>query len=1226
MNSDNNLKFSFPRQSTYQHYPVLSIDEHKLHYFSVSSTSTLTTSSDVYKHGERALKWSWRPGDNLSLDLSHEPVTGKQLYRGGIKIWIYLRKNIPGKMTLSFYTLIHLAKPITPTQPECNFDISLKFTGWRAVWVSFQECKLKKRLSPLYVMQIQAPTLHASVIYFDLLRIVRDRMGSQSRDSIVPPINGVQRSRGFWQQTYRWSLVRPQNEIFNELELSDKQLRNLKEIRLIRTRLRDWYRVKGKSTYELSGFHRSRWLRLKRQMQHARRYLQAINITKTKDGFFKGPPLFSRNSEYGELSISGPDIKFGFMFGKILLPLALEYYFASRKEELRETVETELPVLNNPKTQKARLRKLLGSDKEFMNVFYKKYKLGSRTLTRYKLHMALKEINHKRFLRIKRILEYIIDQGWAVGSALGSLDHEMNRSSKGFVTSIFLLYKPLHHSGLLPRLINIMKWYLEFGELYQNNFEFQGTTADRLRTLFLYRLMCVLVMPEASLQQAADKLRDMKHLRAWYENALSINPALGGTIKPDYTGYHHKSFYPNDYVLPGLLTASHVVYLLRGTEYELSEKSRDNLRKAIHFMRLLAEPYAFPNSVTNANPTVAQPELICLIPAFAYTVLWDDNPRDFISRSTYTRGNHLHTFPRRNLVRDTHTNLVSLGSTYTRGYRAGLFLHTRNKYASSLSRRTSTQHARPQLDKESIRTFLRMFKESNRDVKKYLHSGKGCSWKTAYMHTLGSLSLLYELKQRAMDLGIDAEPSPQGNWAKNFAALSIHRRQGWVVTVKGFNKFIWGHESSHRDRGNEYGRYQSYGQLLIANNVYGLKANDIGPGWDWTRLPGTTTLRVPIEELRDRETRFYNQRSLCGAMHFQGSSQFRNGVFTMDFERPGYNDRGAEFWFKKSVFFYNELLVCIGSDVRARRFSSTPAVVETTLFQNMARFGEKSHSVRSNGYEIFLGRQENSRRFIWASRSPGMLLDVNQNGYYIPRAGKQYLNVWLANQTSGNFQKNAGRYYATAVLRHGSDPKGMNYQYAILVNTTYEKLYRLTCRQQRLYGLPKYEVLRQDSHAHVVKFNNSPRLGITTYGYSIFTTRTILPGPLWMVGDPCVLMVEDGGTKSTRLVIGLSYPQMNFNSTRKMRTSRDIREEELYHMKSQEKKIWVLLRSKVEKDYVHVYVDGKAVDKQDVHGYVRIFPLYKEASAQSLVFFEKLYNGFTTEVHLRRIISPTVKA
>ncbi|XP_028398265.1 uncharacterized protein LOC114521889 [Dendronephthya gigantea] len=801
------------------------------------------------------------------------------------------------------------------------------------------------------------------------------------------------------------------------------------------------------------------------------------------------------------------------------------------------------------------------------------------------MKMAMKEINRKRYLRILGIFEYIIDQGWAVGSGLGSLDHEMNRSSKGFVTSIFLLREPLHHSGLLPRLIEIMKWYLEFGEIYQNPFEFLGTTADRLRTLFLYRLMCVLVMPEATLQQALDKLRDMKALRAWYENALSINPGLGGTIKPDYTGYHHRSFYPNDYVLPGLLTASQVVYLLRGTNYELSQRSRNDLRKAIHFMRLLSEQYAIPNSITN-NPTLAKPELICLIPAFAYAVLWDENSRDFLP-------------PR------TSTWLQYAGSPPS-------------------SRPTRDEHASP-LHIESLRLFMRMFNESNRDVQSYLKSGKGCSWKTSYMFTLGSLSLLYELKKRAKVLGISAEPAPQGNWAKNFAALSIHRRQNWVVTVKGFNNFVWGHESS--TRGNQYGRYQSYGQLLIANTDYGLKAYDIDRGWDWTRLPGTTSLRVPAEQLMGQD-QLYNPKSLCGAMNFQGTSKFRNGVFTMDFERPKYGDNiRSELWFKKSVFFFNELLVCVGSDVRAKRFSFRTAKAETTLFQNIGHFADRRRSIRLNGYEISLGTPKYGRRFMWAENSPAMLIDVNQNAYYVPRAGKQNLNVWLVNQTqTSDSPKITDGYYATAVLRHGGNPDGINYEYAVLVNSSYEKLYKMVCRQERLYGLPKYELLQQDTNAHVVKFNNSPRIGLTTYGYSIFTPRTNLPGPLWMVGDPCVLMVEDGGKKSTRLVIGVSYPQMNFNSTKKMKTSQDARENELFYMRSQEKRIWVLLRSKVYRDGFRVYVDGKAVDKQDVDAYIGIFPLYDEPSTGSLVHFKNLYNGFTTEVHLRRLVSPSIKA
>lgn len=45
-----------------------------------------------------------------------------------------------------------------------------------------------------------------------------------------------------------------------------------------------------------------------------------------------------------------------------------------------------------------------------------------------------------------------------------------------------------------------------------------------------------------------------------------------------------------------------------------------------------------------------------------------------------------------------------------------------------------------------------------------------------------------------MNNKVTAESSPEGHWSKNFAALSIHRREDWAVTVKGFNRFVWDFE------------------------------------------------------------------------------------------------------------------------------------------------------------------------------------------------------------------------------------------------------------------------------------------------------------------------------------------------------------------------------------------------------------------------------------------------
>lgn len=1203
------LLISMVKGSTY--------DESNLQYLSVSRTSTLTASSDVYKHGGKSLKWTWQAGDTFTLDLYHEPIEKNQLRSGGIKVWFYLTRNIPGKITLSFYTSFFANLWGAYDDPECQFDISLEFSGWRAIWVGFDECRRRQSMFPLYRMELQAPRDRRGEIYIDLLRMIR-KIQRQSRDEIVPPIQSRSSSaKHFWQQTHRWSRVKPKHDIFNELEMNDEQLEQLKDIRLIRTRLTDWYCNRGKATHDLTDYFRARWLHLKRRIRRARQYLGKLSITKTK-GFIRGPPLFSRNSEYGKLHIHSPDLKFSFVFQKVLFPLSLEHFFLTRKEEIQRIVETELPKLNDPNLASETVQRLTGKDKELMDVFYESSELRVRTLTRRQLRIALRDVNHHRFLRILRLLEYIMDQGWAAGSGLGSLDHEMNRSSQGFVTSIFLLRKPLRRAGKLAHLISITKWYLEFGELYQDQFEYSGTTADRMRTLMLYRLMCVLVMPEATLQEALEKLRDMKALKNWYENALSVNTGLGGVIKPDYTSYHHKSFYPNDYVLPALVTASHVVLLLRGTKFQINEAGRRNLRNAINLLRILSVKYSIPNSVANADPTFAEPELICLIPALAYMTQWEDQSRDELSTS------------RRMSTQYRSRNWLSTTRKISTQYRLRSWLSTSRKVSTQyLSRNdVSTPHRMSTQSIETLRAFLRLFNESDVNVQAYLSYGKGCRWKTSYIHSLGSLRFMYDLKGRAKGLGTTAEQSPVGNWAKNFAALVIHRRDNWAVTVKGFNNFVWGHESSHR--GNYYGLYQSYGQLLVANSDHALKAYDINRGWDWTRLPGTTTLRVPLQQLVYKQSRFYNPKDLCGAVSFQGTSRFGNGVFVMDFQRPDYgpsragHDDGQEtrFWFKKSVFFYDELLVCLGSDINARR--STPIEAETTLFQNIGNISDTVHTVRVNGFEVPIETAEHSRQFIWEKSSVATLMDVNRNGYYIPKAGTQHLKVRIGKQSSYSgeiLDASTEGHFATAWLKHGANPKGMTYEYAVLVNTSLAKLRKFACRQEKIRGTPKYQVLQKDTRAHVVKFNNSPRLGLATYGYSVFTKSAILPssGPLWTVGDPCVVMVEDGGEKSRRLIVGLSYPQRNFNSTKKLRTSQDVDEEELFYMRSQEKRIWVLLKSKVDADNYRVYVDGRPVDSKDATRYVRIIPLFSGANSGSLVYFTNIFNGFTTEVHFRRI-------
>ena len=55
------------------------------------------------------------------------------------------------------------------------------------------------------------------------------------------------------------------------------------------------------------------------------------------------------------------------------------------------------------------------------------------------------------------------------------------------MNAVFLLKKELKTKQKLADYVATMKWYNDFGEVYQDPFEYVGTTADRMRTISLWR-------------------------------------------------------------------------------------------------------------------------------------------------------------------------------------------------------------------------------------------------------------------------------------------------------------------------------------------------------------------------------------------------------------------------------------------------------------------------------------------------------------------------------------------------------------------------------------------------------------------------------------------------------------------------------------------------------------------------------------------------------------------
>lgn len=217
--------------------------------------------------------------------------------------------------------------------------------------------------------------------------------------------------------------------------------------------------------------------------------------------------------------------------------------------------------------------------------------------------------NEESKQKLFELFDFYHDQGWAEGSALGSLYLELLRYS-GYFHAVGLMREELQQSGRLERELAAINWYSEIGGIFEE--ERAEITADDLRTLFMYKLLYVLCMEDSS-----RKVQYMNQLVEWMNRSLSIAPGFSGTIKPDFTGFHHRGVYANAYAPNGYHIASIVLYLLHDTVFSLSEDAVGNLKNALLTQRLLSNPYDVPIGTAGRFPH-STAITHSLTPAFAY--------------------------------------------------------------------------------------------------------------------------------------------------------------------------------------------------------------------------------------------------------------------------------------------------------------------------------------------------------------------------------------------------------------------------------------------------------------------------------------------------------------------------------------------------------------------------------------------------------------------------------
>lgn len=308
--------------------------------------------------------------------------------------------------------------------------------------------------------------------------------------------------------------------------------------------------------------------------------------------------------------------------------------------------------------------------------------------------------------------------------------------------------------------------------------------------------------------------------------------------------------------------------------------------------------------------------------------------------------------------------------------------------------------------------------------------------------------------------GISPAPAPQGFFVYNYGSVGIFRRSDWMVTLKGYTTDVWGSEIYRKD--NRYGRYQSYGSAQIMGYPSRAASGYDEDGWDWNRLPGTTTIHLPFELLDSPlsgTTMAHSKENFSGSSALEGT----NGMFAMKLMERELKNFTPDFVARKSVFCFGNRMICLGTGIRN---SNGEYPTETTLFQSTVK--DQKCFVQVDGKEE---KQVGFSKKLSVEAGKTVALRDGYNNYYFVKDGD--VHVQIARQESRHEKTRTATQgtFASAWIEHGKAPQGATYEYVVWIQPTDKELREHTAAQT-------YDVLQRNDSAHIV---HDHLTGITAY-------------------------------------------------------------------------------------------------------------------------------------------------
>jgi chondroitin-sulfate-ABC endolyase/exolyase len=528
-----------------------------------AQNSSLSFSDAHYKQGQRSLCWSWKKEASLEitglkgLQEAGTPYPGgiPEIYEpsfynkdrfGGIKIWLYQEKPVSGQLVFQAGSSLAAARQ----SPKYRFAVNLNFTGWRTVWVCFEEdAKVKgyKGSDDLQALVIfpQNTQQNDGQLFIDHLTLLK--FVSNKRSSDLQFENKKRNLRS----ADGYEILKPfkayNNAVFNQ-EVNTTALTD--ESRKIANRLE--FLILGDTTPDWRQRNTGIEALMEARLKAAQKTYDQLKIRRI-NGTVNGVPLFAIRDEHP----AAEGQVFDNIAQTLLFPLAADY-------------------------------RLTG------NLSSKEKLLAS--------------------------LDYFLDQGWASGSAIGTVDHVIRLTP--IATAIFLMRDELKAQNKLQPQVDMLIWHTRMGALLELDAT-RGENSDKVRGGALVKLITILLMEEGARKQQL-----LGQFQQYMDYVASFSPGYSDTFKPDYSIYHHRGTYLNAYGTNALNTMALIHWLLSDTKYAMHTTSTQNLKAALKQQAAIAYGVQIHYGVSGRFPLNNSSIDGHSMPAFAYMSMTGDSISD----------------------------------------------------------------------------------------------------------------------------------------------------------------------------------------------------------------------------------------------------------------------------------------------------------------------------------------------------------------------------------------------------------------------------------------------------------------------------------------------------------------------------------------------------------------------------------------------------------------------